>query len=283
MPRAGHLASSGVVSGIVGPGPDGAVLARTGSMGDKERVSADRVPPARSFDRTAIEYDRGRPGWPHAAIDLLDLDPASSVVDLGAGTGKLTSVLCDRFSGRVWAIEPLDAMRGLIAHTAPRAEALAGTAEAIPLADDGADAVFAGQAFHWFELDRAVAEIARVLRPGGTVALLWNRPDPDRPSPLPAAYRARFDELRHEVRLPEVDARAAVEGGPFGPMSEATVANEQVSSRADVLAFAVSQSWIACRPAGERERLLAELGELLPNRCYRFPLVTDVLWAIPAK
>lgn len=240
------------------------------------------VDPAGSFDRAAAEYDRGRPDWPAAALDLLDLDPSSSVVDLGAGTGKLTRLLCERFA-HVWAVEPLPAMRGLIARTAPAAEALAGTAESIPLPDGCADGVFAGQAFHWFDLERAVPEIGRVLRPGGTLALLWNRADPDRPSPLPAAYRARQDELRGEIALPEIDARGAIEAGPFGAVSEATVENEQVSDRADVLAFAVSQSWIACRPAAERERILRELGELLTERSYRFPLRTDVLWAVAAK
>ena len=204
------------------------------------------------------------------------------MVDLGAGTGKLTQLLCECFD-RVWAVEPLPGMRDAIGRTAPAAEALAGSAEAIPLGDGAADAVFAGQSFHWFATQRAVAEIARVLTPGGTLALLWNRPDPDHPSPLPADYRARFVELRQEVQLPALDWQETIERGSFGRVSEATVANEQVSDRAEVLAFAASQSWIACRPVAEREEVLAELGALLPDGSYRFPLVTDVRWAVVAK
>lgn len=245
-------------------------------------MDADRIAPARSFDRTALAYDLGRPGWPRSAVDLLGLPATSFVVDLGAGTGKLTRVLCECFE-RVWAVEPLPGMRGAISRTAPTAEALAGTAEAIPLGDGTADAVFAGQAFHWFATDRAVAEIARVVRPGGTLALLWNGPDPDRPSPLPAEYRARFAELREEVRLPEPDWRAVIARGTFGPIREAAVPNEQVSRRADVLAFAASQSWIACRPATERAQVLDELGALLPEGDYVFPLLTDVIWAVRSK
>ena len=97
------------------------------------------------------------------------------MLDLAAGTGKLTRVLAEH-ADDVVAVEPLDGMRRVLERRLPHVRVLAGTAEAIPLADGAVDAVFVAEAFHWFDLPRAVAEIARVLRPGGGLAVLWNRP-----------------------------------------------------------------------------------------------------------
>jgi len=135
--------------------------------------------------------------------------------------------------------------------------------------------VFAGQAFHWFANDVAVAEIARVLRPGGVLALLWNEADP--PSPLPEDYRRRLDELRGATPAPEID-EALLGRGPFDEAHEDAVAHEQVSEREDVLAFAASVSWVASRP--DREEVLAELAALLPPGRYVFPMHAKVTWTI---
>src|SRR4051794_16495074 len=133
---------------------------------------------ARSFDSLAEAYERARPGWPAAAIDALvdrlGLGAGSAVLDLAAGTGKLTRLLVPRFA-TVIAVEPLDGMRAVLERVVPGARALAGTAEAIPLGDASVDAVVASEAFHWFDPEPAVAEMARVLRPGGGVAALYNR------------------------------------------------------------------------------------------------------------
>src|SRR5215216_6375260 len=140
---------------------------------------------ARSFDWLAEAYERARPGWPAAAIDALvqrlALDERSTVLDLAAGTGKLTRELVPRFA-TVIAVEPLDGMRAVLERVVPGARAVAGTAEAIPLEDASVDAVVASEAFHWFDPEPAVAEMARVLRPGGGVAALYNRyvPPPER-------------------------------------------------------------------------------------------------------
>src|SRR5206468_10534790 len=95
--------------------------------------------------------------------------------DLGAGTGKLTRLLAGAFA-RVLAVEPSDEMRGVLERLCPEAEVLAGTAHTIPLADASAEAVFVAQAFHWFDDERALSEIARVLRPGGALVVMWNLP-----------------------------------------------------------------------------------------------------------
>src|SRR5689334_15732628 len=135
---------------------------------------------ARSFDGVAAEYERGRPGWPGAALDAmatrLRLDAGSTVLDLAAGTGKLTRELVPRFAS-VIAVEPLDRMRAVLAQVVPEARALAGTAEAIPVEDASVDAVVVAEAIHWFDAETAVAEMARVLRPGRGVAVLYNRSD----------------------------------------------------------------------------------------------------------
>jgi SAM-dependent methyltransferase len=227
-----------------------------------------------SFLRAAAEYDRGRPGWPLAVLDLLPVDADATVLDLGAGTGKLTRVLADRYA-RVIAVEPLDELRAILAERVPAADVRAASAEAIPLADAEVDAVFAGQAFHWFANDTAVGEIARVLRPGGVLALMWNQMDGR--SPLPEAYRRRLADLHDEGRPDDIDEEI-LRRFPFGEEHEAAVMHEQVSTRDDVLAFAASVSWIAKRD--DREQVLEELASLLPPGDYTFPMRTDVAWTI---
>ena len=204
----------------------------------------------------------------------MPIDDDAIVLDLGAGTGKLTRALADRYA-RVIAVEPLDELRTILAARVPEADVRAGAAEAIPLADAEVDAVFAGQSFHWFANDVAVDEIVRVLRPGGVLALMWNQSDD--PSPLPEAYRRRIAELHDEGRPPPID-EDVLKRFPFGEEHDEVVRHRQVSGRDDVLAFAASVSWIAKRD--DRVEILEELGALLPPGEYVFPLRTEVTWTI---
>jgi SAM-dependent methyltransferase len=231
----------------------------------------------RSFDRAAAEYERGRPGWPDAVLDAVPVPPAATVLDLGAGTGKLTLVLARRYA-RVIAVEPLPAMRAILEREVPAAETLDGGAESLPLADAAVDAVFAAHAFHWFANDEAVAEIARVLRPGGVLALLWNETSDEAPSPLPERYHRRLMSFRGPGPRPSPDWRETLARGPFGELRTGSVEHEQVSDRDAVLAFAASLSWIANRDDDDRRAVLAELGEVLLEGEYRFPLRADVHW-----
>jgi SAM-dependent methyltransferase len=147
---------------------------------------------ATSFDLRAAEYARLRPGYPDAALDAAVPTAAGTVLDLAAGTGKLTATLLDRGYG-VIAVEPLPSMLAQLRRTSPRALAVAGTAEGLPLADGTVDAVVVGQAFHWFDRSRALDGIARILRPGGTLALLWNHDDET--DPLVRDVEAALDRV----------------------------------------------------------------------------------------
>jgi len=235
---------------------------------------------ARSFERTAEAYERGRPGYAEAALDALDLPPDAVVLDLAAGTGKLTRQLVGRFA-HVVAVEPLDGMRAVLERVVPEAEALSGSADAIPLADDSVDAVFVGEAFHWFATGSAVAEIARVLKRGGVLAVLFNQVAGDFEPPLPAAfwdaYHAQAIEKAAEQTVSTGLWRAPLPG-PFEPLTEASYSNPVELDREGILAQAASWSMIAALPEPERTRLLVELAELVPDVSYRHPLRTDLCW-----
>ena len=238
------------------------------------------IEPSRSFDLAAEEYEATRPSYPDEVLDLLPVANDATVLDLGAGTGKLTRVLARRYA-QVIAVEPLDGMRGILERVVPAAEALAGSAEQIPLDDASVDAVFVAQAFHWFDHDRAIPEIARVLRPGGAFVIVWNGPDDGRPDPLPIDYIAYLRELRAERSTFDESTpwSELIASGPFGEAQEAKVPHDHVLDRAGLLDNARSVSWIASRDVDERERVLARLGELLPEGVYALPNVANVLWA----
>jgi ubiquinone/menaquinone biosynthesis C-methylase UbiE len=135
---------------------------------------------ASGFDSGAEAYERGRPSYPEAAIAyvarVLGRGPGQRVRDLAAGTGKMTRLLVPT-GVEVVAVEPVAGMRTAFAAAVHGAEILDVTAEALPLPDDSVDAVVVAQAFHWFDPQQALAEIDRVLKPGGGVALVWNRRD----------------------------------------------------------------------------------------------------------
>jgi SAM-dependent methyltransferase len=147
-------------------------------------VSELQHPQSRAFELVADVYERARPEYPPEAVawiaEQLDLRAGRDVLDLGAGTGKLTRALLTT-GANVIAVEPGDAMRAELERVVPGAKSLRGSAEEIPLPDASVDAIAVGQAFHWFRHDEAIPELHRVLRPGGRVALVWNSRDPDNP------------------------------------------------------------------------------------------------------
>jgi ubiquinone/menaquinone biosynthesis C-methylase UbiE len=211
---------------------------------------------AKGFSEGAEAYERGRPGYPREAIDWLaerlGLASGPRVIDLAAGTGKLSRAL-HAAGAEVVAVEPLARMRALIERPI---RAVEGTAEHIPLPDGSADAVTVAQAFHWFDGEHALAEIHRVLRPGGGLALVWNVRLMDDPGQaavekLIAPYTGEIPRHRSGEWRRSFEATTL-----FGPLEERSFPNQQRLD-ADGLADRVgSTSAIAALDRGERDALL---------------------------
>jgi SAM-dependent methyltransferase len=227
--------------------------------------------PPDAFGRTAREYELGRPLWPEELLDRvigeLGLGADSSVLDLGAGTGKLTRSLVARFA-RVIAVEPDDAMREVLQEIVPGAESLAGHGESIPLAEGSVDAVFSAEAFHWFASDASVAEIARVLRPRGALVILWNigLEYDDMGEEAEAVIEAMI-ERGGEPGIGRVLSRGwrgPIERGPFEELRETAVERDIVATRDEWIANMLSVSSIAHQPEEDRMAFADRMRELVP-------------------
>jgi SAM-dependent methyltransferase len=223
----------------------------------------------RGFGQGAAAYERGRPGYPVEAIQWLlaelRLEPGRTVLDVGAGTGKLTRELVSR-GASVVAVEPVPAMRAVLEQAVPAARALDGTAEALPVADESVDAIVVASAFHWFDGPAAVAEFHRILRPGGRLALLWNRRR--REQPLHAAISAIIEPYRGDAPSAyRGEWRApVVAGGLFGAVAEREVPFEQLVDADGLVDRVGSTSFIAALPDAEREQVLARVRALAADR-----------------
>jgi SAM-dependent methyltransferase len=211
-----------------------------------------------SFGPAADAYERYRPGYPSAAVAWVTGDAPRRVLDLGAGTGKLTRALLAA-GHEVVAVEPDPAMREAFASLLPQIEVLAGSAEALPLPDRSVDAVVAGQAFHWFDLERALPEIARVLTPDGTVGVLANLRDESVPwvAELGAVLHGEDGTgYSHEGDEPE-------SFGPlFGPVEQAEFRHVHEMDVEGLVGLASSRSYALTLPDDERDVLLARVEAL---------------------
>jgi SAM-dependent methyltransferase len=221
---------------------------------------------AASFGAQAAAYARGRPDYPQAALRWCLPENARRVLDLGAGTGKLTSGLL-ALGLQVVAVEPSEEMRALIA---PSADVRAGIAEAIPLEDATVDAVLVGQAFHWFDRNPALAEIGRVLRPGGTVGLLWNRIRAGEPWLEEIARAMR--EASHTV---EVEAPWSGRDDLTDPQLR-TFTHGHDTDVESLLDNVRSRSAVILTDPVEREQVLARVRGLAPAGRFRLPLECGV-------
>jgi SAM-dependent methyltransferase len=215
-----------------------------------------------------------RPEYPPEAVawlvDRLGIGAGSVVVDLAAGTGKLTRALVPT-GARVVAVEPVDDMRALIA-----TEAVAGYAESMPFPDGFADAVTVGQAFHWFSTDEALTEIARVLRPTGKLGLIWNGREND--VPIQQAFSEIVEELRTDEAAWKRDAwRAVLEASPlFGAIQEAEFPWRRELDADQLAELASSISFVAAAAPERRAPVLDRIRALAPEEPVEFPYVTNV-------
>ena len=211
------------------------------------------------------------------------------MLDLAAGTGKLTRLLVPAFS-RVVAVEPQDAMRRVLHALCQDAEVHTGYAEEIPLPDASLDAVFVAQAFHWFDNERALAEIARVLRPRCALVVMWNHPVGSWEPSIAAIEQHLLPRVRDKAELgydpldlgsPRYASgawRQAFAASPFGELQEARLPNPQTVDRDGLVAFLASMGWIADLPDVERLPLLEAVKSLLDATEYRRSWETHVHW-----
>ena len=215
-----------------------------------------RAERAASFARVADAYERARPGYPADAVLWLAGETPRDVVDLGAGTGKLTRSLA-ALGHHVVAVEPLPEMLDRLRAAVPGVTAVVGTAESMPLPDAAADVVACAQAFHWFDHGPALAEIARVLRPAGRIALVWNVRDERVPW---------VDELSDAmVGRTGVDRGAAEpieRSSLFGVVEHATFEHTQPVDREGLRELVLSRSYCAVLPEEERAPILGRVDAL---------------------
>jgi SAM-dependent methyltransferase len=240
------------------------------------------------FDRPAEAYDRGRPDYPASAVEhllrVLKISAQSCVVDLGAGTGKFTNYLAAT-GARVIAVEPVASMRSRLVERLPNVQIVDATAEATSLPEASVDAVVAAQAFHWFDAKRAVAEIARILRPGGSLGLIWNVRDDS----LPWVRRltAIIDPYEGEApRYRTLEWMSAFKpNGLLGPLQMQEFAYVQRLTPSALLDRVSSISFIAALPEAARADVLAQVRELLETEPslrgqeqFELPYQTRVYW-----
>ena len=225
-------------------------------------------PATRGF--AADVYERGRPDYPAAAVDTivaqLGLRPGTTVLDLAAGTGKLTRLLVPS-GANVIAVEPLPEMRAELERRVPRVATMAGTAERIPLSDRYVDGVTVASAFHWFRTDEALREIHRVLKPGGGLALIWNAADER--GPVQRQLYEIIGPLRGDTpsRRSRRWKTVLAESGLFERCERRLFDHEQVTDEQGVVDRVLSISFIGSAPRGvradveERVRAIARAAE----------------------
>ena len=207
---------------------------------------------ATSFGAVAEAYERSRPSYPDEALDWLLPPGARRVLDLGAGTGKLTRSLVAR-GLEVVAVEPTPGMREQFARVLPDVELLDGTGEAIPLPDASVDAVLMAQAWHWVDPDTASPEVARVLRPGGRLGLLWNVRDAG------VEWIAQLDRLLPGPGEEQLGSLAPRVAAPFGPVERYDVRWSDPVTVESLLDLTRSRSWVIALDETHRDRVLEDV------------------------
>jgi SAM-dependent methyltransferase len=245
---------------------------------------------ARGFQAAAEVYERSRPDYPAEAIDRLiqelEIGRSATVLDMGAGTGKLTRMLLPT-GARLVGLDPVEGMRRVLVGAVPEAVVVGGAVEAMPFGETTFDAVVAGQAFHWFHGERALEEIHRVLRVSGRMGLIWNIRDQSVP------WVARLTEIidRYETGAPREATgrwrRAFSSTTYFGTLHQLRFHHEQRLDQEGLVERVASMSFIATLPPERRDRVLGEVRRLAEESADRtgtlvLPYNTDLYWCARA-
>jgi SAM-dependent methyltransferase len=255
-------------------------------------VSDHRIHPAAGagFEAAVEHYERGRPSYPDDAVSYLvnelEIREGTDVLDLGAGTGKFTELIVHT-GARITALEPVTSMRAALERNCPTIRAVDGTAEDVPAEDGSFDAAIAASAFHWFDGERALPEIHRVLRPAGALGLIWNARDES------SDWSERLTEIFDELAGPDQPRyrsgawREAFErrSDLFGPLHHRVAYHVHHVTPSTFLDRVLSVSYVAAASEADRERVRAEVAELLSNDPdlrdrdeIVMPYRTDVFW-----
>ncbi len=236
-------------------------------------------PRARAFATAASVYERARPAFPAAAVgwlcEHLEIGATTRVLDLAAGTGRLTRPLFER-TRQIVAVEPMPEMRDVLHATLPAIEVLDGTAEQIPLPSASVAVVVVAQAFHWFDPERALAEIARVLEPGGRLGLVWHTPDTS--DPLQRAFRAIVERNRHgaPIHVAGDAARYFEHERRFREIAALDLSETYELDADGLAALARSTSHVAALPEDARERAVEEIRALVGAGTVQLPYVIEL-------
>jgi ubiquinone/menaquinone biosynthesis C-methylase UbiE len=219
-------------------------------------VSDKKSEQAASFDRAAEAYERARPEYPSEAVDWMLPPDAATVLDLGAGTGKLTRALAAR-GLEVFAVDPSPKMLDQLRAAVPDATISVGTAEDIPLPDASVDAIVVGQAWHWVDQEAALPSVARVLRAGGTLGLVWNLRDDRVP------WVQRLTTIMHPAEGEIFMETGVIERGPFGEIESTSFEWSRDFRRDELLDLVRSRSYVITAEPTERASILSGVNHLL--------------------
>jgi SAM-dependent methyltransferase len=216
---------------------------------------------ALSFGAAAAEYDRFRPSYPVEAVRwAVGAPPPAEIVDLGAGTGKLTRVLLAA-GYQVTPVEPDAGMRTQLEASTEGVTAVAGFAEAVPLPDASTDAVVAGQAYHWFDQERAHPEIARLLRPGGYFGAVWNHRD-DREPWIAELSRITHDTPDNRGNFDPEPTVALELGDRFGPVERKEFPHHETRTPESLIAMISTRSYFLTATPEKQAEIVAGVREL---------------------
>jgi SAM-dependent methyltransferase len=245
-------------------------------------MSSDRLHPvaAVGFGRGVDAYERGRPSFPAEAVvfltERLSLRPGRTLLELGPGTGKLTRLLAPT-GARIVAVEPVAAMRDALRRETPTTVIIGGVAEAVPLTDGSVDAAVAAQAFHWFDPDRAIGELSRLMPPGAPLGMVWNVRDER------AAWVEALSELIEPYRGDTPSHRRARWKDAFGrsdtftPPALRSFPYHHRTTGEGVVDRILSISFIAALPEHERQTVADDVRKIVPAEGgIEFPYRTDV-------